>query len=120
MKRWRYALDPLCVAACAAYAINRWLVPPSVKGPFFRNHFNDLLLIPAALPLVLWLYRQLKLRAHDDWPRWSEIVSHVVIWSVAAEWVGPHLFSRATGDLRDVFAYAAGGVMAGVAWMYEL
>ena len=43
------------------------------------------LLIPAALPFALWLQRRLNLRPHDQPPRWSEIILHLVAWSVAAE-----------------------------------
>lgn len=41
---------------------------------------------------------------------------HLVVWSVAAEVVGPHLFAHATGDIWDVAAYTAGAVVAGVLW----
>lgn len=116
MKRFRYALDPLCLAAGAAYAVNRWLVPVALKGPFLRGHFADLLLIPAALPLMLWVQRCLGLRVSDHRPDWREIVLHLVAWSAAAEWIGPHLFSRATGDWWDVAAYAAGAAGAMVWW----
>jgi len=53
MKPFGYARDPLCLAACLCYALNRWILPPVFKGGFLRNYFADCLLIPAALPLVL-------------------------------------------------------------------
>jgi hypothetical protein len=116
VKRFRYALDPLCVVACASYAANRWLVPFALKGPFLRNHFNDMLLIPAALPPVLWMHRQLKWRPPAARPTWPEILLHWAVWSVAAEVVAPHLFARATGDPWDVAAYAGGALVSGVMW----
>lgn len=88
----------------------------SLKGPFLRNHFDDLLLIPAALPLILWLQRQLRLRATDTPPDWREVLMQLVVWSIAAEVVGPHLFSHATGDIWDVVAYTAGAVVAMAFW----
>jgi hypothetical protein len=112
VKRFRYGLDPLALAAGTAYAANRWLVPAAAKGPFLRWHFADLLLIPAALPLMLGVYRRLGLRDHDRQPDWREVVLHLVVWSAAAEVIGPRLFSRATGDLLDVAAYAAGAAVA--------
>lgn len=118
MTRFRYARDPLCVAACACYAANRWLVPFALKGAFMRNYFNDTLLIPAALPLMLWLQQYLGLRPAQERPRWPEIVMHVAVWSVAAELISPHLFSHATGDPWDVAAYAAGALISGVFWQY--
>ena len=116
MKRFGYALDPVGVAACAGYALNRWVIPGAWKGWFLHGYFNDVLFIPAALPLMLWLQRQLRLRNTDTYPTWEEILMHWVVWSVAAELVAPHLFSRATGDPWDVVAYAAGAVMAGLIW----
>jgi hypothetical protein len=119
VRSFRYALDPLCLAAGAAYAANRWLLPATLKGPFLRGHFADLLLIPAALPLVLWLQRRLGLRTHDQRPEAGEVLLHLVVWSVAAEGIGPRLFARATGDTWDVAAYAAGAAAALVWWSLE-
>lgn len=116
MRRFRYALDPLCLAACTGYAANRWLVPAAWKGPFLTGHFSDLLLIPAALPGVLWLQRRLGWRTADAPPGWPEIGLHLAAWSVAAELLAPHLFARATGDWWDVAAYAGGAAIAGLWW----
>ena len=84
-----------------------------------RNYFNDMLLIPAALPVVLWLQCRLGLRPADLKPQRSEILLHLVVWSVAAEVIAPHLFSRATGDPWDVAAYASGALVAGLIWRLE-
>ena len=116
MKRFGYARDPLCLAACASYGVNRWLIPIAFKGVFLRGYFSDVLLIPAALPLMLWLHRRTGLRRDDQPPHWGEIALHVVVWSIAAEAVAPHFFSRATGDPWDVVAYACGGVASGLLW----
>lgn len=116
MKKYRYALDPVCLVSCAFYAANRWGIPTAFKGPFLRNHFDDILLIPAALPLILWLQRRLRLRTVDTPPDWREVVMHWVVWSVAAELVGPRLFAHATGDIWDAVAYAAGAVVASAIW----
>src|SRR4051812_17845654 len=116
VKRFGYALDPLCVLACSLYALNRWWLAPHLGGGFLHGQFNDLLLIPAALPFALWLQRRLNPRPDDRAPRWSEIALHLVAWSVAAELAGPRIFARATADWRDVVAYAAGGTIAGFWW----
>jgi len=118
MNRFHYARDPLCLLACAGYALNRWLVPLAWKGIFLRGYFNDTLLIPAALPLMLWLHRRIGLRPADNRPRWSEITLHTVVWSVAAEVIAPHLFTRATGDPWDVVAYTGGALLSGLFWQY--
>jgi hypothetical protein len=116
VKRFSYVFDPLCLLACGLYALNRFWLRQHLGGSFLHGQFNDLLLIPAALPWVLWLQRQMKLRTDDGRPRWGEIGMHLAVWSVAAEVVAPHLFAHATGDWRDVAAYAAGAVVAGCWW----
>ena len=55
-------------------------------------------------------------RAHDDNPNWSEIGLHLVTWSVVAEAVVPRLIAHTTADWRDVVAYSAGAVVAGIFW----
>lgn len=116
MKRFRYARDPLCLLACAGYGLNRWLLPLAWKGWFLRGYFADTLLIPAALPLILWVQRRTGLRTADLRPDWREILLHLVMWSVAAELVAPHLFARATGDPWDVAAYTGGALISGLIW----
>jgi len=116
MRRFRYALEPLSLAACVLYAANRWLVKPHVASPFLRGHFNDLLLIPCALPIVLWLQRRLGLRAHDELPTMAEVALHLAVWTLIAEWIGPHFFHRGVSDGWDVAAYAAGAAGAVFAW----
>jgi len=116
VRRFRYLADPLCLVACAAYGANRWLVPFSWKGAFLLGHFNDLLLIPAALPPWLWVLRRLGLRNDDTTPTWSEIALTTLLWSIAAELVAPHLFAHAVGDRWDVAAYTGGAVAAGLLW----
>lgn len=116
MRRFRYGADGLGVLACAAYALNRWLLPASWQGPFLRNHFNDLLLIPAALPRLLGVQRRLGTRAHDEPPRLGEIGLALALWSVIAEVVMPRITARAVADPWDVAAYAAGAVVSFCWW----
>jgi len=96
--------------------MNRWLVKPHSHSVFLRSWFNDTLLIPCALPLILLVYRCLKLRPHDDPPTMLEITGHLVLWSVFFEWIGPHLVKHATGDWLDVLAYFAGAAVAALWW----
>ena len=119
MPRFRYHLDPLFLTGCAAYALNRWLVKRYVHRGFFHDHFNDCWLIPCALPLVLWLHRRLGLRRHDDPPRFSEIVPHLIFWSLLFEWIGPQFVPHATADPWDVVSYWAGGLLAWRWWHRE-
>ena len=91
------------------------VVKPHVSSPFWRGYFNDLLLIPCALPLILWIQRWLGVRTHDRMPTPSEITFHLVIWSLLFEALGPQ-WLRVTGDPLDVLAYAVGALIAGAWW----
>ena len=116
MTRFGYLRDRLFLTATTGYGLNRWLIKPLVPLPFLHGQFNDLLLIPAALPVVLWVQRRTGLRTEDGFPSWSEIVLHLVVWSVICEFIGPVWLHRGTSDLWDVAAYTLGGVAAGIWW----
>lgn len=116
MKPFRYAADPLAGLAMLAYGVNRWLIKPHAGPGFLHDHFNDLWLIPAALPLVLWLQRRLGWRPDDAPPTWSEIALHLTVWAVICEGIGPLLVAHATADWRDVAAYLVGALVAGTWW----
>lgn len=118
MKRFAYWRDPLFLTSCALYAANRWLVKPHVHSRFLRGQFNDCLLIPCALPLLLWLQRQLGLRLHDEYPQAGEIAFHLIVWSIVCEGIGPHVM-RTTGDVRDVAAYTGGAIIAWAWWRWR-
>jgi len=109
---WR---DPLFLLGCAAYGLNRWVFKPHFRSNFLHSYFNDLWLIPCALPLVLYLHRRLRLRAEVP-PTFWEVAGHLVIWSALFEWWGPKFWAGATGDVHDVFCYAIGGLAAWLWW----
>lgn len=113
---FRYFADPLCVLSGGLYLLNRVLLRPHLGGPFLRGHFNDLLVIPAAVPLVLWLHARLGWRDSDTAPTAGEIFVHVAVWSFVCEVIGPHLNHRAVGDPVDVVCYAGGGALAWLWW----
>ena len=116
MTQFRYLHDPMFLVAAAGYALNRWLLKPLVPSPFLRGHFNDLLLIPAALPVMLWVQRIVGLREHDRAPSWAEMTLHLAVWSLICEFIDPHWLHHGTADAWDVVAYSVGGVMACLWW----
>ena len=99
-----------------AYATNRWFIAPRVGIPFLHHHFGDLLLVPAALPWVLWIQERTGLRTQAGIPRWSEILLHLAVWSVVCEFVAPRFAGIGVADVWDVLAYAVGAVVAGLLW----
>lgn len=116
MSRFGYLRDRLFLVAAAGYALNRWLLKPLLPSPFLHGHFNDLLLIPAALPVVLWVQRLVRLRSHDLAPSWTEMGLHLAVWSVICEFIGPFWLRHGTADPWDVAAYAVGGIAACLWW----
>jgi hypothetical protein len=116
MRRFLYWRDPLFLIGCTAYALNRWLLKPHLASRFLHGYFNDLWLIPCALPPLLWLHRRLGLRANDDFPRLSEIALHFAFWSFLFEYLGPKFMPHTVGDPLDVLAYAAGAIVAAIWW----
>ncbi len=115
MKAFGFWRDPLFLIGCAAYALNRWWLKPHFRSNFLHSYFNDLWLIPCALPLVLYVHRRLALRS-DLPPTLTEVISHLILWSALFEWWGPQLLPSATGDVRDVVCYWAGGLLAWLWW----
>jgi len=116
VKPFRYWRDRLFLVGCALYALNRWVTKPRIHDAFLHGYFNDLLLIPCALPVLLFFERHVGLRSRDEPPTWREIGFYFVVWSILFEVIGPHLMRGVTGDWRDVIAYAIGAVAAGLWW----
>ena len=116
VKEFRYWRDPLFLTAVIGYALNQWALKPWVTSPFLKGQFNDLLLIPAALPVVLWCQRQIGVRTDDRAPTGREIALHLGVWSVVCEWVGPVLLGRGTSDPWDIVVYTLGAIGASVWW----
>lgn len=115
-RRFGYWRDPACLAASVAYACNRWMVPVGWQSTWWRGHVADLLLVPAGLPLWLWLERRLGWRTDDAMPRTREILFILLTWTAAAELAAPRLFARATGDPWDALAYLVGALAVTVWW----
>jgi ubiquinone/menaquinone biosynthesis C-methylase UbiE len=110
-----YVFDPLFLICCGLYAANRWLIKPHCHIVFFHSWFNDLWLIPCALPPLLLVHRWLGLRSHDEPPTFGEVAAHWVGWSILFEVIGPHIM-RTTGDPLDAASYAVGAGVGLIWW----
>jgi len=116
--RFRYLLDPLFLSATGLYIANRFILKP-VWGnsfPFLRNHLDDCLLIPAALPPLLWVFRSLHLRLHDTPPTAPEVLQWTAFWSVVFEWLFPRYFHKGVADGWDALSYALGALVSWFVW----
>jgi ubiquinone/menaquinone biosynthesis C-methylase UbiE len=120
VRRFGYVFDPFFLVGCALYALNRWLIKPHCDLAFFHNWFNDIFLIPCALPPVLLTQRWLGLRAHDEAPTAGEVAAHWAGWSLLFEVIGPKIMPT-VGDPWDVVAYGCGaaGTLACWRWLYH-
>jgi hypothetical protein len=116
LKSFGYLRDRLFLFSSSLYALNSWILKPRIHSFFLRNYFNDLLLIPCALPVLLLIQRRVGLRGHNRKPEWNEIFLNLFVWSIVCEWIGPRIFREATGDPFDVAAYAVGALVAGCWW----
>ena len=116
MKKSAYLRDPMFAGGGLLYVVNCVVLKPLLPAAFLHCWFNDLLLIPCALPPLLLLHRWLGLRTHDDPPTPCEISAHLAVWALVCEYLGPSWLHRGTGDPRDVLAYAFGALAAALWW----
>jgi hypothetical protein len=117
-----YLADKTFLAACFLYAANRFWGKPYFGHSFnfLRSHFDDCLLIPAALPPLLYVFHRLGLRRDDSPPSLREVAEWTLLWAVTFEWVFPRFLGRGIGDWRDVIAYAVGGLVSWLLWKGSL
>lgn len=113
-----YLADKTFLSACVLYAANRFWGKPLLGDSlhFLRTHFDDCLLIPAALPPLLYAFRKLGLRRDDSPPSLREVAEWTFLWSVAFEWAFPCFLHRGVSDFRDVLGYAAGALVSWLLW----
>lgn len=121
MRRFGYCRDPAFLVSGLLYLLNRFCIASrwGEAAPFFTSHFADVLLLPCALPVLLWLQRVARLRTHDFQPTHGEIGGTLVLWMLLFEFVFPRLFGRGVGDPLDLLAYASGALLAKFAWAWQ-
>lgn len=116
--RFKYLTDPLFLICLGLFAVNRWILEPTVGPGFFTSYLNDLICIPFCVPPMLFLLRTLRLRA-DEPPQVYEIIIPLLVWSIAFEiWLPalPIFQGLATADPVDILCYTAGALLAGCWW----
>jgi len=119
MRPFRYLRDRLFLSCCSLYVLNRWGLKPHLQGAFFQCWFNDALLMPCAVPVLLRIHAWLGLRERHALPGAWEIIAHLAGWSVLFEIIGPLVSSHATRDGWDVVAYSVGAAAAYLWWHRE-
>ena len=116
--KFKYLLDPLFLFSLALYSINKspFLKFGFLSCNFFTYYFNDLLLVPVLVPIILFCSKAFKLRNVYSPPMFLEIIVPVAIWSIAFELIGPFYFGKGTSDPLDVFVYCLGGLIGWLIW----
>ena len=126
MKAYGYLEDRLFQVSLGLYAANRLVILPhfSISArkihpwiwAFLHGHLDDTLLIPAALPVVLWIQRRTSLRNHDRPPSFMEIASHTLIWTLICKFIGPLAWHWGAEDPWDVLCFVCGGLVSWILW----
>lgn len=111
--------DPFWMVSIACYAFHKCWQLVSPGSGWMDHYWNDLWMLPCALPMILSLYVVLGLREPTACPTWAEILWHGVLWGLMAEFVGPLLFKHSVGDPWDLLAYAVGGVVFFCRWHFS-
>jgi len=115
---FKWLRDPLFIAATGIYMLHKWspLWPAAMRSSFTEHYLSDLLLVPVALPGVLFLAHVAGLRSSASPLRLIEVLIPLVIWSLAFEFVGPQFLGRGTFDPFDVLFYSIGGLAGWLFW----
>ena len=116
-----YGRDPLFLGCLGLYLVNRLLIKPhlSVYSSFFHGHLDDILFVPVALPVFLFVYRQIGLRPDDEPPRFWEMGWHLLVWSIFFKWFAPVTLHRGVADPVDLLCYGGGGLAACAFWKID-
>lgn len=117
---YKFLKDKLFIISVILYLINSLTIRMGINNNYFmRNYFNDLLLIPVALPIVLYLIKLFKFR-NDNYPSFSEIFICLIVWSIMFEFVGPKIMNKGTADIYDVLAYSVGAIISYAIWRIQV
>ena len=101
--------DPVFLLSASSYLANRFLLE---ELPFFDNYFSDFLLIPCALPPLLFFYQLMGMRRGANYPEFGEVILHLLVWSIFCELIGPLVLGLGVGDTLDVLAYTCGALLS--------
>ncbi len=115
---FKYLQDRLFLGSGVVYLLNLLFISnwQWAGQSIARNFLNDLLLVPVALPLILFSSHILKIRSGSSPPTLLEIFIPTTIWAIAFEFVGPNVFNKGTSDSLDIAAYFLGGCVAWGVW----
>lgn len=100
--------SPWFLIAGVAYLILLILKKTGVYFVGLSDYGADLLAMPVALSIALWVIRRSSSEQKTYRLSWTLIASGVVIFSVLFEGLFPLLSERFTADPIDVVAYALG------------
>ena len=107
-----YLYKPLFIFSTLLYLVNRFCLKVFFnQTSFITNYFNDLLLTPVLLPIILTVGIIFKQRYWVFKPSLAEILFWVIIFSIFFEVITPCFNPRSTGDYMDAICYLSGGLV---------
>lgn len=119
--RYKFLLDPIFLISILLYSINKSLLIFTSylnKISLLTGYFNDLLLIPCVLPLLIFIINKLGFRSYKYSPQTSEVIITISIVVIICEFIGPFILIKGTYDLVDILAYSLGGLISLILWKY--
>lgn len=116
--QFRYIRDPVFVVSVSLYLITKFIILENgiFKPGFIASYFNDFLLVPVVLPILLFFCKKLNLRLVDIPPTFLELIIPLLIWSALFEFIFPYFIPKGTADLLDILFYFLGGFLSWMIW----
>jgi len=102
--------NPWFLIVGVAYLILLVLKKTGVYIAVLSDYGADLLALPVALSITLWVIRRSKAERKDFRYPWTYILVAVLVFAVLFEWIFPSMTDRFTADWIDIIAYGLGGV----------
>ena len=119
--KFKYLLDPIFLGSLFLYIFSKFIMldNSNIVYNFWNYYLSDILLVPVALPILLFALRLIRIRKNDLAPNFLEILIPLIVWSITFEIVAPLFVSSATGDFFDILAYTGGGLISWYLWNYK-
>lgn len=119
-KKYKFIRDYFFLISLIIYGLNYVSIKFGIYTNYFMQcYFNDIFLVPVALPVVLYIVKLLKYRG-SYYPTLSEILTCLIIWSVFFEYIGPKYLNKGIADVYDVIAYFIGAVVSFIVWRIKV
>jgi glycopeptide antibiotics resistance protein len=111
---WLALRNPLFISCTFLYVLHsvcKRATPEFAQTAFLKNYLNDLLFVPLALGIAVFLQRNFILKQPEYRLSKTQVIICVVYISIMFEGVIPLFKDRYTADFSDVLCYGFGGLL---------